>query len=348
MTIISSDVSQDLNQLLLECNYDVLFVLTDTNTQHNCLHLLQRKVPAINNAIQLNVPAGDEHKTIETAIYLWSELGKNGATRHSLFLNIGGGMITDLGGFVASTYKRGMKYINVSTTLLGAVDAATGGKTAVNFNGLKNEIGVFQLPAQVIVATDFFATLSPDNLLSGYAEMMKHALISSVEDWKNTLNFDVQTFNKEKLVLLLKRNIEIKTQIVEQDPKEQGIRKALNFGHTIGHAIESYSYTTPHPVLHGYAVLWGMIAELYLSHIKLGFPKASLIEMLSFAKQHYGLPAISCKSYETLYNLMMHDKKNLDIQHINFTLLSDIGKIAINQTATKEEIFEAIDFLLNN
>lgn len=348
MTIVSSDVSQDLNRLLTECDYDILFVLTDTNTQNYCLQQLQKKVPAIDNATKLNVTAGDEHKTIETAIYLWSELGKKGATRHSLLLNIGGGMITDLGGFVASAYKRGMKYINVSTTLLGAVDAATGGKTAVNFNGLKNEIGVFQLPAHVIVATDCFATLSPDNLLSGYAEMIKHALISSEEDLRQTLNFDVQTFNKEELITLLKRNIEIKTQIVEKDPKEQGIRKALNFGHTIGHAIESYSYTTPHPILHGYAVLWGMIAELYLSHIKQGFPKTVLNNMLTFAKQHYGLPTLSCKSYDTLYNLMKHDKKNMDIQHINFTLLADVGKIAINQTATKEEIFEAVDFLLNN
>lgn len=347
MAIISSDICQDLNLLLQEYDYDILFVLTDTNTKNNCLQVLQKKVPAINNAIQLSIPAGDEHKTIETAIYLWSELGKNGATRHSLFLNLGGGMITDLGGFVASTYKRGIKYINVSTTLLGAVDAAIGGKTAINFNGLKNEIGVFQLPAQVIVATDFFTTLNSDNLLSGYAEMIKHALISSAEDWKKTLNFDVQAFNNEELTLLLKRNIEIKTQIVEKDPKEQGIRKALNFGHTIGHAIESYFYTTPHPVLHGYAVLWGMVAELYLSHIKLGFPKTILIDMLSFTKQNYGLPVISCKSYDTLYQLMMHDKKNLDIQHINFTLLSDIGKIVIDQTATKEEIFEAIDFLMN-
>lgn len=348
MVIVSSDTGKDLNRLLSEYDYDALFVLTDTNTQKSCLEALLKEVPVLNNATLLNIPAGDEHKTIDTAIKLWTELGEKGATRHSLFLNIGGGMITDLGGFVASTYKRGMRYINVSTTLLGAVDAATGGKTAVNFNGLKNEIGVFQLPTTVIVATDLFTSLNSANLLSGYAEMIKHALISSEEDWKRTMHFDIQTFDKEELKILLKRNIEIKTSIVEKDPQEQNIRKALNFGHTIGHAIESFSYTTPHPVLHGYAVLWGMIAELYLSQKKLGFPKKVLLEMLGFAKQHYGLPPISCKSYDTLYNLMLHDKKNLDVQHVNFTLLSDIGKIAINQTATKEEIFEAIDFLMNN
>jgi len=252
-------------------------------------------------------------------------------------------MITDIGGFTASTFKRGIRYVNVSTTLLGAVDAATGGKTGINFMGLKNEIGVFSPAETVLINIDFFKTLDAENLRSGYAEMVKHALINTPESWERVLKFDLEKVDFEELKQLLEENIRIKERIVEQDPYEANIRKALNLGHTFGHAFESWSYKIQRPALHGYAVMWGLLCELYLSLIKLDFPKDELLRLKSLIKEYYGTFEFSCKEYEALFELMTHDKKN-ESKEINFTLLADVGDIRINQTATKDEIFECFDF----
>lgn len=343
MTSITNNIKKTLTQILEKTTYDRLFILTDNNTEQYCLPILQ-KIPAFTNAHTISVPAGDENKTIYTAIKIWEAFSTQGATRHSLLINIGGGMITDLGGFTASTFKRGFNYINVSTTLLGAVDAATGGKTGVNFLGLKNEIGVFKPALHVLVATELFNTLDSKNIRSGFAEMLKHALISTDKDWADICRFDLENLDMEMLTALLKRNIAIKQHIVNEDPTEKGIRKALNFGHTIGHAIESLSYQTGTPLLHGYAILYGCVTELYLSFIKLGFPKGIIMQLVQIMKQYYGVYNLSCKQYDKLYGLMMHDKKN-NGQEINFTLLKNIGEICIDQTATKDEIFEALDFM---
>ena len=258
-------------------------------------------------------------------------------------INVGGGMITDIGGFTASTFKRGLRYINVSTTLLGAVDAATGGKTGINFMGLKNEIGVFAPADAVLINIDFFKTLDVENLRSGYAEMVKHALIDTKDEWEKVLKYDIEKFDLEELKLLLINSFRIKERIVEEDPYEANIRKALNLGHTFGHAFESWSYKTEKPALHGYAVMWGLLCELYLSHVKLNFPKEELLRLKYLKKEYYGTYEFHCQQYETLFELMTHDKKN-ESKEINFTLLGDIGDIRINQTATKEEIFECFDW----
>lgn len=343
MTFVSDNTVEILSQILQETPHDRLFVLTDSNTRQFCMPVLQQ-IPNMANAHHITIAAGDDNKTIHTAIKIWEAFSTRGATRYSLLVNIGGGMITDLGGFAASTFKRGFNYINVSTTLLGAVDAATGGKTGVNFLGLKNEIGVFKPALHVIVATEMFHTLDSRNMRSGFAEMLKHALISSYKDWSEICRFDLDNPDMNELSGLLQRNIAIKQHIVDEDPTENGIRKALNLGHTVGHAIESLSYRTSTPVLHGYAVLYGCIAELYLSFIKLNFPKEIIMQLVRIMKRYYGSCNVSCKEYDTLYELMQHDKKNR-AEHINFTLLKDIGNICINQTATKNEIFEALDFL---
>lgn len=347
---MSTKVTQEILPFLREAvaPYPVSqrFVLMDTNTVLHCWPLVAEAIDVVPEHL-IVVPAGDEHKTIYTAIGVWEKLSALGATRNSLLLNIGGGMITDLGGFVASTFKRGLSYVNLSTTLLGAVDAATGGKTGVNLNGLKNEIGVFKPAEEVIVGVPFFKTLSGENLISGYAEMVKHALIATEKDWKEALALNLNTIDWAELEQLLVRNIQIKEQIVEQDPTEKGIRKALNFGHTIGHAIETLSHRENAPVLHGYAILWGAVAELYLSVVKLGFPKAHLSELLRLKREFYGDFPFTCKAYESLFELMTHDKKNHS-KEINFTLLKGIGQVVINQTATKEEIFEALDFVREN
>ena len=252
-------------------------------------------------------------------------------------------MITDLGGFAASTFKRGIKFINIPTTLLSMIDASVGGKTGINFNGLKNEIGVFNAASCVILDTHFLQTLDYTNILSGYAEMLKHSLISSVDHWSDLLHFDLNDINYEYLQKLVALSVKIKEKIVTEDPYEHGIRKALNFGHTVGHAFESFALSQNKPILHGYAVAWGCICELYLSAIKVGFPHDKLYQTIQFIKEHYGTFTFSCKNYNHIYELMKHDKKN-NSGIINFTLLGDIGDIRINQTATKEEIFEMLDF----
>lgn len=253
-------------------------------------------------------------------------------------------MVTDLGGFAASTFKRGITFINVPTTLLSQVDASVGGKTGINFGGLKNEIGVFNSADTVILSSEFLKSLDMKNLLSGYAEMLKHGLISDEKNFAELLRFDIESPDYGELSTLVAKSVRIKEGIVEQDPTEKGLRKALNLGHTAGHALESLAMEEGRTVLHGYAVAWGLICELYLSVVKCDFPKDRLRQTVQFIRQHYGDPILDCKQYERLYELMRHDKKNVG-NDINFTLMAGIGDIRINQQATKEEIFEMLDFL---
>lgn len=342
-TIICSDFSTELRRVISNRKSSEIFILTDENTRKYCLPaVLELDKLKESRVIVLN--SGDEHKNIDSAVKIWEYLSENGATRRSLMINVGGGMITDIGGFTAGTFKRGIDYVNVSTTLLGAVDAATGGKTGINFLGLKNEIGVFKPAKAVLINVDFFRTLDDKNLRSGFAEMLKHALIHSKADWNEILTFDLENVDYDKLKILLQKNIDIKEKIVAEDPTEKGIRKALNFGHTIGHAIESLSYRKGNSVLHGYAVAWGLVCEAYLSHIKLGFPKDDFLKLKYFVKENYGAYDCGCADYSELLELMRHDKKN-ESAEINFTLLSDVGEVKINQTATKEEIIECLDNL---
>ena len=341
-TKICADFISELNIVIGDQPAESIFILTDDNTRRICLPALMLS-EKLKGCHIITIPSGDENKNITSALKIWQYLSENGATRKSLMINLGGGMITDIGGFTASTFKRGMKYINVSTTLLGAVDAATGGKTGINFSGLKNEIGVFAPADSVLIPVDFFRTLDDKNILSGYAEMVKHALIDTREEWEKVLKFDLESIDFDKLKILLERTIRIKERIVEQDPFEANIRKALNLGHTFGHAFESWSYKTDKPVLHGYAVMWGLLCELYLSFVKLDFPKDELLRLKYLIKEYYGTFEFSCNEYDALFELMTHDKKN-DSKEINFTLLADIGDIRINQTATQDEIFECFDF----
>lgn len=342
LTKICIDFQSELKEAIGNIDAENIFILTDKNTERLCLPSLLG-LEQIKNCHKISIAAGDENKNIESAVQIWKYLSENGANRKSLMINLGGGMVTDIGGFVASTFKRGIRYINVSTTVLGAVDAATGGKTGINFGGLKNEIGVFAPADSVLINIDFFKTLDAANIRSGYAEMIKHALIDTQAEWDEIVNFDLEDVDFEILQELVTRSIRIKERIVEEDPKEQNIRKALNLGHTFGHAFESISYKQNRPVLHGYAVMWGLLCELYLSHIKLNFLEDDLLKLKYLMMEYYGSFSIDCKDYDTLYELMTHDKKN-DSKEINFTLLSDIGQIHIDQTATKEEIFECFDF----
>ncbi len=334
--IITYNLSQELKTQIASLSPDNVFVLVDSNTRQLCLSQL-------NNYPVIEIPAGDDHKSLETIAFVWQFLSTQKATRHSLLINVGGGMVTDLGGFAASTFKRGIRFINVPTTLLGAVDAAVGGKTGINFNGLKNEIGVIRAAEAVILYPQFFRTLDRDNLMSGWAEMMKHALLSTTAAWEETLAFSWNTIDYEQLGRLVEHSIAIKETIVEQDPTEQNIRKSLNLGHTFGHAFESFSYTTQRPLLHGFAVAFGLLCELYLSYKKVNFPETTLAQAVQQIKQLYGTFRIETTDYPALLELMTHDKKN-DASGVNFTLLKKAGEVLINQHATEHEIFETFDF----
>lgn len=341
--IKSTDLNKDLSDILSRLSFDKLFLLTDENTERLCYPLVKDNTQ-IAKAGKIIIKAGDDNKNIETLSSIWKYLSENGATRHSLLINLGGGMLTDIGGFAAASFKRGIKCINIPTTLLGAVDAAVGGKTGINFNGLKNEIGAFAPAETVLIDSAFFKSLDHQNFLSGYAEMIKHGLIDSDKEWQATMSFDTEEIDYEKLKQLVVDSVGVKERIVEIDPFEKGIRKALNLGHTIGHAFESMSYELNKPVQHGYAVAWGIICELYLSHRFCGFPKEKMYKTIYFIKDNYHGFYFDCDHYERLYEYMKHDKKN-ESDTVNFTFLSDVGKIEINQTASKEDIFDAIDFL---
>ena len=340
--IISNDVKRELSDILAKYDYDKLALICDTNSRDCCYHNFIGTLKEFEGAGVAAIDAGDENKNLQSLSSVWEKLGSYGMTRKSLIVNLGGGMVTDLGGFAASTFKRGMRFINIPTTLLSMVDASVGGKTGINFNGLKNEIGVFSDADYVILDTVFLKTLDSDNICSGYAEMLKHGLISNEEMWRELIAFDILQPDLDQLRRMVADSVQVKERIVAEDPHEHGIRKALNVGHTVGHAFESFALKRK-PVLHGYAVAYGIVCELYLSARKMGFPTDKLHATVRYIKDHYGKMQITCDDYPELLELMTHDKKNT-AGTINFTLLADIGDIRINQTATKDEILEALDF----
>ena len=340
--VISGNLERDLVNAISECEHDRIFVLTDETTQQLCWPKI-KNFKALRNSTPIIIKATDTHKNLDTLSQVWQALSNGGATRHSLMINLGGGMVTDLGGFAASTFKRGIDFINIPTTLLAMVDASVGGKTGINFGGLKNEIGVFSDSRFVIINTQFLDTLDHDNICSGYAEMLKHGLISDERTWAELVTFNLDTPDLSQLQRMVAESIKVKERIVEADPHELGIRKALNLGHTMGHAFESFAMRRGTPILHGYAVAYGLISELYMSARKTAFPTDRMHQTVQFIRENYGTFNITCDNYPTLIELMHHDKKNTS-GIINFTLLGNVGDIRINQTANEEEIKEALDF----
>lgn len=340
--VISENLERDLVNAISECEHDRIFVLTDETTQQLCWPKI-KNFKALKNSTPIIIKATDTHKNLDTLSQVWQALSNGGATRHSLMINLGGGMVTDLGGFAASTFKRGIDFINIPTTLLAMVDASVGGKTGINFGGLKNEIGVFSDSRFVIINTQFLDTLDHDNICSGYAEMLKHGLISDERTWAELVTFNLDNPDLNQLQRMVAESIKVKERIVEADPHEHGIRKALNLGHTMGHAFESFAMRRSTPILHGYAVAYGLISELYMSARKTAFPTDRMHQTVRFIRENYGTLNITCDDYPTLIELMHHDKKNTS-GIINFTLLGNVGDIRINQTANEEEIKEALDF----
>jgi 3-dehydroquinate synthase len=342
MIIITNNIASELQAYLSAHKHDTVFVLADTNTAEKCLPLLDTAL-ADSQYTLITIEAGDIHKDIRQVCAVWDALSRSGASRHSLLINVGGGMVTDLGGFAGATFKRGLHTLNIPTTLMASVDAASGGKTGINYNGLKNEIGAFHTPDCVMIDCTFLKTSDRDNLLSGFAEMIKHGLISDRKTYFDTLAFDIEHPDMEGLTELVKASVAIKERIVKEDFTETGIRKALNFGHTVGHAFESLSIARNRPLLHGHAVAAGMVCELYLSHKTCDMPVDMLRQVTNFVKTHYPPFVFTCDDYETVYELMTHDKKNED-SRIRFTLLGNIGDVLINQEVSKSITLQSFDF----
>ena len=341
--LFTNDTAQAVDSAICELNPNSLFVLTDQNTATHVWPLVKVESKLLSDARLITISAGDSNKNLDSAAHIWKSLIKGNATRNSAMICLGGGMITDIGGFTASTFKRGIKFINMPTTLLSAVDAAVGGKTGINFNGLKNEVGVFSPASHVIISTRFFSTLPHSELLSGYAEMLKHGLIDAPGTFHKLLDNDPGETDRSLMLELLKASVEVKRRIVATDPYEKGIRRALNLGHTAGHALESMAMKKGAPVPHGYAVAWGCIIELILSHTHCGFPSAELRNAARYIFRHYGVPEISCSDYPEILEFMHHDKKNISSDSINFTMLSNIGQVKIDCTASEPEIKTALD-----
>ena len=340
-----------LHTILANLPKGQLFVLTDSHTAEYCLPILSDSIGQIPYHL-LTIEAGEQSKNLASVQTVWDFMLKHRATREAVLINLGGGMITDLGGFAAATYMRGIRFVNIPTTFLAMVDASSGGKTGFDYQGIKNVIGTFTPPMATLIHLDFLRTLPAEELLSGFAEMLKHALIASQEEWVNLLQLLQEELPHEQLVEalgstgVLQASIAIKEKVVAQDPHETSLRKILNFGHTVGHAIESAALE--HNALpHGYCVLWGMVAEVYLSVVHTGCPREVLQQLTQIMLQWYGRPQCDCKQRDQLIQRMYQDKKNSANQTPNFTLLRNIGEPIINQHLTEADINEALEYLFS-
>jgi 3-dehydroquinate synthase len=333
-------IQTSLSTFLKQNVFSKTIVLTDENTQKYCLPFLKNALPIDYQTI--TIPAGETHKNLDTCQIIWNALFEAGADRKSLLINLGGGVIGDMGGFCANTFKRGMPFLQIPTTLLSQVDASIGGKLGIDFGNVKNSIGMFGNPKTVLIDPNFLQTLSAREIRSGFAELFKHALIHkakfSIQDLWNAYYQ-----NQTNLSAIIYDSLLVKKHFVENDPFEKGIRKALNFGHTIGHAIESAALETNAPLLHGEAIAIGMICEAYLSHRMIGLPDADLDLIVTTFSKIYPKTDLQNFDYQQLISLMQQDKKN-DGSAINFTLLKKIGAASINHVASEEEIIESLEF----
>jgi 3-dehydroquinate synthase len=331
-----------LQEILQHGNYSSLYIIADTNTSQHCLpNFLAQVVTELPIEI-IEIEAGEINKSIETCIEVWHALTELGADRKSIMINLGGGVVTDLGGFAASTFKRGMDFINVPTSLLAMVDASVGGKTGVDLGVLKNQVGVINNPTAVLIDTSFLETLPPNEMRSGLAEMLKHGLIADKNYWKQFS--DLSNLTTDDLGKLIYDSVIIKNTIVEQDPTEKGLRKALNFGHTIGHAIESYFLDNSEktPLLHGEAIAIGMITEAYCSLHKNLISAEEFNEIKQVILGIFELVNFEEKDVAEIIKLLVHDKKNVSGQ-VQFALLDGIGKTLIGQSVENSLIINAFE-----
>ena len=333
--IFTNDVETTIERLTATGDNNMTVWIADTNTA--------RLLPTLPHLI--TIPDGDANKTLATVTRVWNEMERMGVTRRSVIVNLGGGMVTDLGGWAAATFKRGVRFINVPTTVLGAVDAAVGGKTGINYHELKNEIGSFAPASDVVISTRFFDTLPLQEIKSGFAEVIKHAMLSDRDELLRLLEHDFASpINHDALLQRLRRSVQVKAHIVDRDPNEQGERKALNLGHTVGHAFEALAMQRGNAIPHGYAVAWGLVTEAVLSHMRLGFPAVDVHLLGHFVRDNYqGFP-FTCDDYDQLLSLMSHDKKS-HAGELSCTLLASVGDYRIDQTISLQDMTAALDIL---
>ena len=317
-------------------SYSKVVVLTDVNTLEHCLPLIQAALPS--DALHITVPAGEQHKTLETCSIIWTAMTEAVLDRQALVINLGGGVIGDMGGFCASVYKRGVPFLTIPTTLLSQVDASVGGKLGIDFMGFKNHLGVFQLPEMVLIAPAFLDTLPQRELRSGYAEVIKHGLIRDLALFRSLPS---SSWEKQDWSRVIRHSVSIKKEVVQVDPKEAGLRKILNFGHSIGHAVESFYLSSSNPLLHGEAIAMGMIAEGFLSFEKIGFSFEELNELSHKLLQVFGKVTLNPKDLDAILDLCAQDKKNEGKTQL-FSLLPSLGDCSFNIPVTPEEIKHAI------
>ncbi len=332
-----------LNTYLEGQKFSMIFIIVDSHTHKDCLPKFLSQVETDRPIEIIEIEPGESNKTIDTCVGVWNALSDLGADRKSLIINLGGGVVTDLGGFVACTFKRGVKYLNVPTSLLAMVDASVGGKTGVDLGVLKNQIGIIGQGDMVLIDTSFLDTLPPNHLKSGLAEMLKHGLITDKVYFDKLT--DLSKLTLEDLDQLIHESVVIKKDIITEDPLEHGVRKHLNFGHTLGHAIESYFLSHPEKeeLLHGEAIAIGMILECYLSAKLLNFPSKDLEYVTQNILNIYEPVHIATSEYEIIIELLKYDKKN-EHGNINFVLLKDIGKPKINCLVENKLIEESFEY----
>ena len=334
-----------LKEKIKSKDFNSVFVLVDENTDKHCLDVFINK-SSIEEYNKIIIKAGEENKNIDTCIQIWKELNFQKADRKSLLINLGGGVLTDIGGFVAATYLRGIKFINVPTTLLGMVDAAHGGKTGIDFLNLKNQIGVFSMPIDVILDSTYLKTLSKEEYLNGYAEVFKHSFLSDSEEisFNSLINLD---FFKD-VDFIIKKYSEVKNRIVKIDKYESDIRKVLNLGHTIGHALESYSHISNNikTLKHGEAIIVGLITELYISAIQNNFPLITVDKLKEISSKYFEKINLSDDQLEQIFDLMIFDKKNNNGM-VYFVLLDKNGKPLTDQKVEKKVFVDAFDYYRN-
>ena len=332
-----------LKNYLDKHNFSEIIIITDENTRKFCLDIFKKSLNL--KFTNVNIKPGDIHKNLDTLKNLWKKLLDLNVDRKSLVINLGGGVVTDIGGFAAATFKRGIKFIHIPTSLLGMVDAAIGGKNGINFMDAKNQIGTIVQPEFVWIYTGYLKTLPKEEFDSGFAEMLKHGLIANRQYWNDLYMYYTKPEIKN-LAGLIKTSVEIKNHIIINDPFEQGNRKLLNYGHTIGHALESYmNYRKNIPLSHGKAVAAGMVVEAYLSYKLNGLPKTDLDEIKEKINFIYPIIKMSYNDIREIVKLMRFDKKNEEGK-IKYVLLNEIGAADFNKEAPEKLVFEAFDYYL--
>jgi len=342
-SVFFDNTLQELQKFLNESNYSKIFFLTDRNTGEHCLPVLHNHLPDLLNYDIIEVDPGEENKNIDFCIGVWNMLLDFGADRNSLLINLGGGVVTDMGGFAASTFKRGIDFVQIPTTLLSQVDASIGGKTGIDLGKVKNIIGTFTQPQAVFISTEFLKTLDARQVVSGFAEVIKHGLIYDKDYFDRVKNIDPENITGEEIY----HSVKIKNAVVTEDPTEKGLRKILNFGHTIGHAIESYSLANDKdPLLHGEAIAVGMICEGYLSYKLNGLHIDELNHLVEVVRSIFPDYSYDGLIYPAVMEYMKNDKKNVGGK-IGFALLNTIGKCDYNIYASEDHITESLDFYYN-